>query len=1250
MNGSGDGGKPAQTGLVDMGIIHFYDAGILPSFTLSDLANYKGSFSEMVLNVTWAQLEPVQGGALDTSAIDSAIAAVNAYNAANGTDLGIKLRIWGGFTAPDWAKDIDGPAITIGGQASVDPSVYSDRTIGRVWTADYVGAWTGLIDRLAGRYDGDPVIRGISQTAGGTASDEPFVALSSAAPTGPASGAPTVNQLAQLKAGGYSDAAQMLTLRAAIADYAAWSTTPLDYTLNPFHLFDSGTETLDQNFAIAVLQQARNSTRLVQAGNHALDNPQHSQLPFLYAQMTADAALTSSATPASYQTASPDMLATHSSSYDPGFTGTVSNWPAAVANGVAANGSDIELWDFSGPNGAEGFLSLSTSQVATLARMVASGVAPVTGAPNDGRDLGFVAPAFVRGAAGTVGFSGTDAVLLASRTPQDSYTVTLTSLNGHILSVGDVADIVDGPASGTTLTFSGSLAEVNTVLASLADLLPSGSDIVRVAATDSGGHSAVRTVGVKVAAVATSPDPEPEAFRSVFRSHGLRVLGGVQASLAVPGDLLVGRDGDASVLLAALSPGAYSSATLSIGGTLDVATGGAVYFTGRLAAPSIRIDGRGLLSGGGTLDATGDGAIANDGTIEAMADTTLGLQQLEVVDALTGSGTLRIDAGATLALGGKVAASQTIRFAANTAAQLADDPYSPSRLVLGAPRTMQAAILGFTSADRLVLQGVTITGASYADGILTVGAAGGPLTYRLAGDLADTTLDLDPATLSQGVIRFLPSTAPIGPAGDVVDQIVVRTRTILADQVTVEGSGGVALDIDGGGVLALAGGAVVTAGQAAIVGDTGQGTLVLMGGALDLTGPAASNALVLGADRDASGTVVNLEQITADGMVVVGAGGQGALRLLGVASSLSDGGAIVGEAATAHGSVLVNGGEWTNAGELTVGGAGRGTLRIDGSHGGITGQVTAYNARIGNQAGSRGRILLDGGELLVANFDALSNTLAVGVAGTGELALQDGSEVAIGFAQAAGAQDTGQLTVGGTAGGRGRIDIGNDSSVLVYGDGTVGGDGAGVVAVGGGPDDTASLALLGTLGIDAGGRVVLGGDDATVRATTIDVAAGGMVSGAGTLSGDLGGNRTVAPATIENDGTIRARGGTLRLYGDVEGTGTLSIASHATLTLQGAVGSDQSLVFASHATVVLADPASFHGTIMGFDATDTLVIGGAQATGVAFANGLLTVDLPSGQLHYAFAETDASSFTLRHDALGGTRIQATDLFGAAPPT
>src|ERR1700704_3089402 len=147
MSSSGDGDKAAQSGLVDMGDIGFYSSNtpdLLITFTIADLAKYPGSFSEIVLNVTWAQLQSAAGGSLDTAFIDNAISAINAYNAANGTNLGIKLRVWGGYTAPDWAKNIDGPPITVTGEAEVDPAVYTPQTIGRFWTADYIDAWTSL--------------------------------------------------------------------------------------------------------------------------------------------------------------------------------------------------------------------------------------------------------------------------------------------------------------------------------------------------------------------------------------------------------------------------------------------------------------------------------------------------------------------------------------------------------------------------------------------------------------------------------------------------------------------------------------------------------------------------------------------------------------------------------------------------------------------------------------------------------------------------------------------------------------------------------------------------------------------------------------------------------------------------------------------------------------------------------------------------------------------------------------------------
>jgi T5SS/PEP-CTERM-associated repeat protein len=1411
MSSSGDGYKAAQTGLVDMGDISFYNGAVTPTpapvFNISEIAPYRGSFSELVLNVTWAQLQATEGS-LTTTAIDSAISQVIAYNAANSTNVGLKLRVWGGFTAPDWAKNINGPPITVTGQSTVDPSNYGAQTIGRFWTADYIDAWTSLQNTLAALYDSNPVIRGISQTAGAAASDEPFVPLKPKAQASMGS-TDTVNQVAQLQAGGYSDAAEMLTLRASIADYSQWSTTPLDFTMNSFYQFDSGSTVADANFALAVLQQARNSTRLVQAGNHALRNPLYSFDSAIYGQLAADAALNPAVAPNSFQTASPFV-----------FFPTYADWQAAIVNGVALDAGNIELWDFPG---SSGFTGLSANGVQALAAILAAGSPPPTaGAPDDGSALGFIAPAFATGAPGGVAFSGTNAVLLASVTPQAAYRVTLTSLNGGTLGVADFTGTVIGSASGPSLTLQGPPALVNTVLAHLTDTLQggtlqSGTDVIHIVAMDSSGNTAVRNVGVEISSPAASFNPGPNSTGSLTGTFtagsGGFVVGGVQSALVIAGNLEIGDAGSSNRLLAALAPSAYSTASLTVGGTLEVSNGGAVYFTGSLGASTVTVDTGGTIHAAGTLTATGGGSIVNKGTIEAMADLSLGLQRLTVANALTDSGTLLIDAGATLRLAGTVASTQTIQFAANSIAQFANGPYSPSTLALApAAQALGGAITGFSFADRLVLESVTATSATYAGSTLTVNLqGGGSLTYNLTGNLTGLTANVSagntisfvapaggiapgvfapgnlrgaagthvlvpdivlqtplPAgtlttaeltfgvtiatntTAGSGVVRidgfttvvvgdgtsvsfsgtldeiertlktltyqartassdqiqitvtdsasrtgttsitvdntlvpvpfewqpasgnnsfFEPTnwnigttaTTPPGGAnvalfaagthtavGDgAVGQIFDLGKTTLTGNVTAQGLGGLAVVVDGGGALTLAGGALLTAQQQATVGATGQGLLILMGGALAASGPSTANALVIGELAGSNGTVLDLEQIAANGTVVVGAAGTGTLELLGVAASVADGGADIGQSAGGQGSVIVNGGEWTTSGQLTVGDAGIGSLLIDGMDNGTTGQATAFNATVGAQAGGQGSVTLDGGELLVANATAASSTLAVGAGGTGSLAIEDGSEVTVGAAQATLANNTtvnntGLLTVGGTAGGRGRIDIGWYGMMLVCGNAAVGGAaGVGQVAVGGSAGDTASFAITGTLAIGGTGQIILGGANATVRGSVIDIDSGGFVSGAGTISGDGGGNDTVALAGIDNDGLIAASGGNLLLYGSVAGSGTLSVSAGATLTLQAAVGARQTLAFNPNARAVLNDARAFAGTITGFGSGDVLDIAGTQATSATWSNGVLTLDTLFGAIQLAFAGAYASnSFTVQADGHGGTDVLA----------
>ena len=193
-------------------------------------------------------------------------------------------------------------------------------------------------------------------------------------------------------------------------------------------------------------------------------------------------------------------------------------------------------------------------------------------------------------------------------------------------------------------------------------------------------------------------------------NSGILVLGGVQSQLSLAGNLDL--SGNTS-FLAALSPNAYSTASLTIGGALSVQTGSSAYFSGTLAANTINNAG-GTIRGNGTLDATGSNTITNTGTIEAVADFTLGAQRLVVSDNLAGAGTLTIDAGAMLVLNGTVD-TQTVKFVANSVTQLANYPYSPSTLVLKDPGNFTASSIdGFTFAFAVsFVAGAALSGSAF---------------------------------------------------------------------------------------------------------------------------------------------------------------------------------------------------------------------------------------------------------------------------------------------------------------------------------------------------------------------------------------------------------------------------------------------------------------------------------------------------------------------------------------------------------
>ena len=164
--------KPLIAGLVDKGSeAPYHRSAPFAVTSTTELDGDTGAFAGIVVNVTWAQVEPTEG-AFDFAPLQASLAAVSRYNATHPKDrLAVKLRVWAGFTAPGWAKAIGGAPIAVPGTSAAEPG----GSLGRYWTAPYGAQWTRLQGALAHRYDDDPLVDEVAVTSCATASAEPFV-------------------------------------------------------------------------------------------------------------------------------------------------------------------------------------------------------------------------------------------------------------------------------------------------------------------------------------------------------------------------------------------------------------------------------------------------------------------------------------------------------------------------------------------------------------------------------------------------------------------------------------------------------------------------------------------------------------------------------------------------------------------------------------------------------------------------------------------------------------------------------------------------------------------------------------------------------------------------------------------------------------------------------------------------------------------------------------------------------------------
>jgi hypothetical protein len=319
-------------GLIDMQDIswHNVDNG-QPAFDISNVNMFPGVFGGIVINATWSQMQPAQGGAVNFSAVDAALASIRAYNTANQSlALGVKLRIYGGSNAPAWAKSLDGGPVTIyrnpaGCNGKTDSCPL---TVGPFWKSDYIADWRAFQAKVAAKYDTAPLIVAVAVTSCASQTDEPFVAT-----TGPIG-------KANLAAAGYTDAAEQSCLTGAIDDYSAWVNTDIDFT---FNAYDKSTGGLDTAFTQSVMTLCRQkaAARCV-LDNHALQTP-------LTSDLTTYSAIAAAGAPINFQTQSPEGM------------GCI--WPETITQGILLGARAIEVW----PEAKyQGFDTLTVTQVQSL--------------------------------------------------------------------------------------------------------------------------------------------------------------------------------------------------------------------------------------------------------------------------------------------------------------------------------------------------------------------------------------------------------------------------------------------------------------------------------------------------------------------------------------------------------------------------------------------------------------------------------------------------------------------------------------------------------------------------------------------------------------------------------------------------------------------------------------------------------------------------------------------------------------------
>ena len=331
------GFKPLLVGLIDKGAETPYH--LAQAYPPVDPTGVSSGLVGVVVNATWAQLEPEQGE-FDFGVLDASFAAIATYDRAHPeAPLGARLRIFAAFAAPAWAKALGGPAITV----PVKAGTTSTPTLGRWWEAPYRAAWAGLQQALARRYDSQPVLRDVTVSSCATLTAEPFVI------------APGTVKAAS--AMGWTPAAQQACLDGAFSDYAGWQHTAIYYPMNPF----PGNPAITTDVMGRCVHSEFGGGPWCILGNNALspDSATTQRVAPVYAEIDTLWSADPTSTPISFQMNGPQP----------------STYCGAMVVAVDHHAQSVELWPQTGP-AAGGFTAFPFSTLLAWDAALRSGRPP----------------------------------------------------------------------------------------------------------------------------------------------------------------------------------------------------------------------------------------------------------------------------------------------------------------------------------------------------------------------------------------------------------------------------------------------------------------------------------------------------------------------------------------------------------------------------------------------------------------------------------------------------------------------------------------------------------------------------------------------------------------------------------------------------------------------------------------------------------------------------------------------------------